>query len=48
MSATTGPTTQVYRNVGVLAISQGLFMSVQGMGIAASPLAGYALLGADK
>ncbi|NJO23031.1 MAG: MFS transporter [Sphingomonadales bacterium] len=43
-----GPTTQVYRNVGVLAISQGLFMSVQGMGIAASPLAGYALLGADK
>ncbi len=48
MSATTGPTAQVYRNVGVLAISQGLFMSVQGMGIAASPLAGYALLGADK
>jgi MFS family permease len=38
----------VYRNVGILAVAQGLFMSVQGMGIATSPLAGYALLGTDK
>ncbi|HRD76058.1 MAG TPA: MFS transporter [Hyphomicrobiaceae bacterium] len=36
------------RNVGLLAVSQGLFQSVQSMGIATSPLAGYALLGEDK
>ena len=49
MSATTSePFQRVYRNVSVLAVAQGLFMSVQGMGIATSPLAGYALLGADK
>ncbi len=42
------PFQRVYRNVSVLAVAQGLFMSVQGMGIATSPLAGYALLGSDK
>jgi MFS family permease len=35
------------RNVAVLALAQALFMSVQSMGIAATPLAGYALLDAD-
>ena len=35
------------RNVGVLALAQALFMSVQAMGIAATPLAGYMLLGPD-
>lgn len=38
----------VNRNVGLLATAQGLFMSVQGMGIATTPLAAYALLGTDK
>jgi MFS family permease len=33
------------RNVALLALAQALFMSVQGMGIAATPLAAYALLG---
>ena len=36
------------RNVGVLALAQALFMSVQAMGIAATPLAAYALLGPDE
>lgn len=36
------------RNVALLALAQALFMSVQGMGIAATPLAAYALLGADE
>lgn len=35
------------RNVGVLAFAQALFMSVQAMGITATPLAGHMLLGAD-
>ena len=35
------------RNVAVLALAQALFMSVQGMGIAATPLASYMLLGPD-
>ncbi|NJO32916.1 MAG: MFS transporter [Rhodospirillales bacterium] len=35
------------RNVAVLAMAQALFMSVQGMGIAATPLAAYMLLGPD-
>ncbi len=35
------------RNIAVLALAQALFMSVQGMGIAASPLAGYMLLAPD-
>jgi MFS family permease len=36
------------RNVTVLALAQALFMSVQGMGAIANPLAGYMLLGADE
>jgi MFS family permease len=35
------------RNVAVLALAQALFMSVQGMGIAATPLAAHMLLGPD-
>lgn len=35
------------RNVAVLALAQALFMSVQGMGIAATPLAAYMLLAPD-
>jgi MFS family permease len=46
--STQQPLRSVYRNVGVLAVAQGLFMSVQAMGISTSPLAGYSLLGADK
>lgn len=38
----------VRRNVTLLALAQGLFMSIQGMGIATSPLAAHSLLGADK
>ncbi len=36
------------RNVAVLALAQALFMSVQGMGIATTPLAAYQLLGPDE
>lgn len=36
------------RNVALLALAQALFMSVQGMGIATTPLAAHALLGADE
>ena len=36
------------RNVAILALAQALFMSVQGMGIAATPLAAYGLLPADQ
>src|SRR5262245_6117450 len=36
------------RNVAVLALAQALFMSIQGMGIAATPLAAHALLGANE
>ncbi len=36
------------RNVGLLALAQGFFMSVQSMAIATTPLAGHALLGVDK
>lgn len=36
------------RNVTVLALAQALFMSVQGMGIAVTPLAAYMLLGPDE
>jgi MFS family permease len=35
------------RNIAVLALAQALFMSVQGMGIAATPLAAYMLLGPE-
>jgi MFS family permease len=48
MPATAETSLPVYRNVSLLAVAQGLFMSVQGMGIATSPLAGHALLGPDK
>ena len=34
--------------MAVLALAQALFISMQGMGIAATPLAGYVLLGADE
>jgi MFS family permease len=34
--------------VAVLALAQALFMSIQGMGIAATPLAAHTLLGADE
>jgi len=36
------------RNVAVLALSQALFMSVQGMGSATTPLAAYMLLGSGE
>jgi MFS family permease len=36
------------RNVAVLALAQALFMSVQGMGIAVTPIAAYNLLAADE
>ena len=36
------------RNVAVLAMAQAMFMSVQGMAIAATPLAAHMLLGADQ
>ncbi|MGE0848880.1 MAG: MFS transporter [Hyphomicrobiaceae bacterium] len=36
------------RNVALLALTQALFMSVQAMGAATTPLAGYTLLGADE
>ena len=35
------------RNIAVLALAQALFMSVQSIGIATTPLAGYGLLDAD-
>src|SRR6185295_2119474 len=37
-----------YRNVAVLSLAQALFMSVQAMGIAATPLAAYMLLGSAE
>ncbi|MFV0298301.1 MAG: MFS transporter [Hyphomicrobiaceae bacterium] len=42
------PQSNVRRNVLVLALAQALFMTTQSMGIATTPLAGYALLGPDK
>jgi MFS family permease len=36
------------RNVAVLALAQALFMSVQAMGIAVTPLAAYGLLGSEE
>jgi MFS family permease len=38
----------VRRNVALLAIAQAIFMSVQAMGIATTPLAAHGLLGVDK
>ncbi|MGD9804962.1 MAG: MFS transporter [Hyphomicrobiaceae bacterium] len=48
MTSSTAPTSSYRRNVALLAIAQGLFMCTQSMGIATTPLAGHALLGADK
>jgi MFS family permease len=45
---TTLPPPTVRHNVPVLALCQALFMSVQTIGIATTPLAAYALLGTDK
>jgi MFS family permease len=42
------PGSSFRRNVALLAIAQALFMSTQSMGIATTPIAGHALLGADK
>lgn len=49
-TTTTGepPAGNYRRNVAILAIAQGLFMTIQSMGIATTPLAGYSLLGVDK
>jgi len=46
---TTAPSSSVpqTRNIAVLALSQALFMSMQSMGIAATPLAAYTLLDAE-
>jgi MFS family permease len=41
------PASPQRRNVTVLALAQALFMSVQGMGIASTPLAAYMLLDAE-
>jgi MFS family permease len=48
MPPTATPAGLLRRNVGILALAQALFMSVQGMGIAATPLAAYSLLGAEE
>lgn len=48
MSFLSAPAGPQRRNVGVLALAQALFMSVQAMGIAVTPLAAYALLGPDQ
>ncbi len=46
---TTGPSSSVPqgRNIAVLALAQALFMSMQSMGIASTPLAAYTLLDAE-
>jgi MFS family permease len=48
MSQAAVPAVPRRRNVAVLTLAQALFMSVQGMAIATTPLAGYMLLGADE
>jgi MFS family permease len=48
MSETAALAGRERRNVAVLALAQALFMSIQGMGAATTPLAGYMLLGADE
>jgi hypothetical protein len=45
---TTLPTASGRHNVPVLALCQALFMSVQTIGIATTPLAAHAMLGEDK
>ena len=47
MSLASQPAYPQRRNIAVLSLAQALFMSVQGMGIAASPLAAYMLLAPD-
>jgi len=47
MTPASQPAASQHRNISVLALAQALFMSVQGMGIAASPLAAHALLAPD-
>ena len=48
MSPAAIPAVPRHRNVAVLTLAQALFMSVQGMAIATTPLAGYMLLRADE
>jgi len=48
MRPATAPAVLRRRNVTVLALSQALFMSVQGMGSATTPLAAYMLLGSEE
>jgi len=48
MSLAPQPAHSQRRNIAVLSLAQALFMSVQGMGIAASPLAAYMLLEPDS
>jgi MFS family permease len=48
MSSPAGTAVPQRRNVAVLALAQALFMSIQGMGIAATPLAAYALLSTEE
>jgi len=48
MNPAAAPVVPRRRNLAVLTLSQALFMSVQGMAIATTPLAGYMLLGADE
>jgi len=48
MSPAAVPAVPRRRNVAVLTLAQALFMSVQGMAIATTPLAGYMLLGVDE
>ncbi len=48
MTALTEASPNYRRNVALLAVAQGLFMTTQSMGIATTPLAGHSLLGADK
>jgi len=48
MTSSTASMSSYRRNVALLAIAQGLFMCTQSMGIATTPLAAHAMLGADK
>src|SRR5262245_5246203 len=48
MSPAAAPVVPRRRNVAVLALSQALFMSVQGMGAATTPLAAHMLLGSEE
>src|SRR6516162_7249217 len=47
MARAVAPFVSLSRNVALLALAQALFMSVQAMGAATTPLAAYALLDAD-